>query len=192
MNAGCLRPLEIVIPEGSLLKPRHPAPVVAGNVETSQIVTNALFAALGVLGSSQGTMNNLTFGNSRLQYYETICSGSPAGIDANGQGFDGTAGVQVHMTNTRLTDPEVLELRYPVVVESFSIRRGSGGKGRWNSGDGTERVIRFLEPMQCAILSSYRRIRPFGLLGGEPARPEKTSSRRGRRPNRRPRRIGSD
>jgi 5-oxoprolinase (ATP-hydrolysing) len=168
MNAGCLRPLEIVIPEGSLLKPRHPAAVVAGNVETSQIVTNALFAALGVLGSSQGTMNNLTFGNSRVQYYETICSGSPAGIDANGQGFDGTAGVQVHMTNTRLTDPEVLELRYPVVVESFSIRRGSGGKGRWSSGDGTERVIRFLEPMQCAILSGYRRIRPFGLLGGEP------------------------
>jgi 5-oxoprolinase (ATP-hydrolysing) len=168
MNAGCLRPLEIVIPEGSLLKPRHPAPVVAGNVETSQIVTNALFAALGELGSSQGTMNNLTFGNNRVQYYETICSGSPAGIDATGNGFDGTSGVQVHMTNTRLTDPEVLELRYPVVVEKFSIRRGSGGKGRWRSGDGTERVIRFLEPMQCAILSGYRRIRPFGLLGGEP------------------------
>jgi 5-oxoprolinase (ATP-hydrolysing) len=179
MNAGCLRPLDIVIPEGSLLKPRHPAPVVAGNVETSQIVTNALFAALGVLGSSQGTMNNLTFGNSRVQYYETICSGSPAGIDANGHGFDGTAGVQVHMTNTRLTDPEVLELRYPVVVESFSIRRGSGGKGRWSSGDGTERVIRFLEPMQCAILSGYRHIRPFGLLGGEPGAAGENLVRRG-------------
>jgi 5-oxoprolinase (ATP-hydrolysing) len=131
-------------------------------------VTNCLFGALGAMSAAQGTMNNLNFGNARYQYYETICSGSPAGIDAKGNGFDGTAGVQVHMTNTRLTDPEVLELRYPVVVESFSIRRGSGGKGRWKSGDGTERVIRFLEPMQCAILSGYRRIRPFGLLGGEP------------------------
>ncbi len=167
MNAGCLRPIEIVIPEGSILKPRYPAAVVAGNVETSQIVTNALFAALGGLGSAQGTMNNLTFGNARVQYYETICSGSPAGVDGKGQGFDGTAAVHVHMTNTRLTDPEVLELRYPVVVEEFSIRRGSGGKGKWKSGDGTERVIRFLEPMDCAILSGYRRVRPFGLHGGE-------------------------
>jgi len=167
MNAGCLRPIEIAIPDGSILKPRYPAAVVAGNVETSQIVTNALFAALGGLGSAQGTMNNLTFGNARVQYYETICSGSPAGLDGKGQGFDGSAAVHVHMTNTRLTDPEVLELRYPVLVEEFSIRRGSGGKGRWTSGDGTERVIRFLEPMDCAILSGYRRVRPFGLLGGE-------------------------
>jgi 5-oxoprolinase (ATP-hydrolysing) len=168
MNAGCLRPIEIVIPDGSILKPRYPAAVVAGNVETSQIVTNALFAALGGLGSAQGTMNNLTFGNARVQYYETICSGSPAGVDGKGRGFDGTAAVHVHMTNTRLTDPEVLELRYPVVVEEFSIRRGSGGKGKWISGDGTKRVIRFLEPMDCAILSGYRRVRPFGLKGGEP------------------------
>ncbi len=163
INAGCLRPIEIVVPDRSLLKPAYPAAVAAGNVETSQIVTNALFAALGGMSSAQGTMNNLTFGNDRLQYYETICSGSPAG-----PGFDGTAGVHVHMTNTRLTDPEVLELRYPVLVEAFSIRRGSGGKGRWTSGDGTRRVIRFLEPMTAAILSGYRKVRPFGLEGGEP------------------------
>ena len=166
LNAGCLRPIEIVIPEGSLLSPRYPAAVVAGNVETSQVITNALFAALGVLGSAQGTMNNLTFGNGRLQYYETICSGAPAGFDTNGEGFDGAAGVHVHMTNTRLTDPEILETRYPVVLERFAIRRGSGGKGRWTSGDGTLRVIRFLEAMRVSILSGYRRVRPFGLLGG--------------------------
>jgi 5-oxoprolinase (ATP-hydrolysing) len=162
MNAGCLKPIEIVIPEGSMLRPAYPAAVVAGNVEISQVVTNALFAALGALGSSQGTMNNLTFGNDRLQYYETLCSGAPAG-----PGFDGAAAVHVHMTNTRLTDPEILELRYPVLVEEFSIRRGSGGKGKWTSGDGTKRVIRFLEPMDCAILSGYRDVRPFGLEGGE-------------------------
>ena len=163
MNAGCLKPIEIVIPEGSMLRPTYPAAVVAGNVETSQIVTNALFAALGALGSAQGTMNNLTFGNDRLQYYETLCSGAPAG-----PGFDGAAAVHVHMTNTRLTDPEILELRYPVLVEEFSIRRGSGGKGKWTSGDGTRRVIRFLEHMNCAILSGYRRVRPFGVGGGAP------------------------
>jgi 5-oxoprolinase (ATP-hydrolysing) len=168
LNAGCLRPIEIVVPEGSMLKPQFPAAVVAGNVETSQVITNALFAALGVLGSAQGTMNNLTFGNDRLQYYETICSGAPAGFDADGAGFDGAAAVHVHMTNTRLTDPEILESRYPVVLERFSIRRGSGGKGRWTSGDGTFRVIRFLEPMRCAILSGFRKRRPFGLMGGEP------------------------
>ena len=168
INAGCLRPLEIVIPEGSMLKPRYPAAVVAGNTETSQIVTNALFAALGALGSSQGTMNNLTFGNDRMQYYETICSGAPAGLDKNGEGFDGVAAVHVHMTNTRLTDPEVLELRYPVLVEEFSIRRGSGGQGRWRAGDGVRRVIRFLEGMNLAILSGYRMVRPFGLRGGAP------------------------
>ena len=166
MNAGCLKPIEIVIPQGSMLSPVYPAAVVAGNVETSQIVTNCLFAALDALGSAQGTMNNLTFGNARVQYYETLCSGAPAGLDA--RGFDGAAAVHVHMTNTRLTDPEILELRYPVLVEEFSIRRGSGGKGKWKSGDGTRRVIRFLERMDCAILSGYRDVRPFGLDGGEP------------------------
>jgi 5-oxoprolinase (ATP-hydrolysing) len=163
MNAGCLKPIDIVIPERSMLKPAYPAAVVAGNVETSQIVTNCLFAAMKALGSAQGTMNNLTFGNARYQYYETLCSGSPAG-----PGFDGTAGVHVHMTNTRLTDPEVLELRYPVLLEEFSIRRGSGGQGRWSAGDGTLRRIRFLERMDCAILSSFRKVRPFGLEGGAP------------------------
>ena len=163
MNAGCLKPIEIIIPQGSMLAPQHPAAVVAGNVETSQVVTNCLFAALGALGSSQGTMNNLTFGNARYQYYETICSGAPAG-----PGFDGRAAVHTHMTNTRLTDPEVLELRYPVVLENFAIRDGSGGKGEWCAGDGIERQIRFLEKMDCAILSGYREIAPFGLKGGEP------------------------
>ena len=163
MNAGCLKPIEIIIPDGSMLSPTYPAAVVAGNVETSQIVTNALFAALGALGSTQGTMNNLTFGNEQVQYYETLCSGAPAG-----PGFSGAAGVHVHMTNTRLTDPEILELRYPVLLEEFSIRRGSGGLGKWNSGDGTRRVIRFLERMDCAILSSSREVPPFGLDGGEP------------------------
>jgi 5-oxoprolinase (ATP-hydrolysing) len=163
MNAGCLKPIDIVIPERSMLKPAYPAAVVAGNVETSQIVTNCLFAAMKALGPSQGTMNNLTFGNARYQYYETICSGSPAG-----PGFDGTAGVHVHMTNTRLTDPEILELRYPVLLEEFSICRGSGGRGRWSAGDGTLRRIRFLERMDCAILSSFRKVRPYGLEGGEP------------------------
>ncbi len=163
MNAGCLKPIDIVIPERSMLKPAYPAAVVAGNVETSQIVTNCLFAALKAMGPSQGTMNNLTFGNAKYQYYETICSGSPAG-----PGFDGTAGVHVHMTNTRLTDPEILELRYPVLLEHFGIRRGSGGKGKWSAGDGTERRIRFLEKMDCAILSSSRNVRPYGLEGGGP------------------------
>jgi 5-oxoprolinase (ATP-hydrolysing) len=163
MNAGCLKPIRLVIPDRSMLSPQYPAAVVAGNVETSQIVTNCLFAALDAMGPSQGTMNNLTFGNAKYQYYETICSGSPAG-----PGFDGTSAVHVHMTNTRLTDPEILELRYPVLLEEFSIRRGSGGRGRWSAGDGTYRRIRFLETMDCAILSGYRRVRPFGLAGGEP------------------------
>ena len=163
MNAGCLRPIEIIVPPGSMLSPRYPAAVVAGNTETSQIVTNALFGALQALGSSQGTMNNLTFGNDEVQYYETICSGAPAG-----PGFDGAAGVHVHMTNTRMTDPEILELRYPVLLERFSIRRGSGGKGRWHSGDGTYRKIRFLAPMNGAILSGGRTVAPFGVAGGEP------------------------
>ncbi|GGF75069.1 5-oxoprolinase [Azorhizobium oxalatiphilum] len=163
MNAGCLRPIRIVVPEASMLSPRYPAAVVAGNVETSQAVTNCLFGALDAMGASEGTMNNLTFGNETYQYYETICSGSPAG-----PGFDGTDGVHVHMTNSRLTDPEVLETRFPVLLEDFHVREGSGGKGQWNAGGGTYRRIRFLTPMECALLSSHRRVRPFGLRGGEP------------------------
>ncbi|HEX5931462.1 MAG TPA: hydantoinase B/oxoprolinase family protein [Methyloceanibacter sp.] len=162
LNAGCLRPIKIVVPKGSMLKPRYPAPVAAGNVETSQTIVNCLYGALTCLGSAQGTMNNLTFGNESYQYYETICSGAPAG-----PGFDGAPAVQTHMTNSRLTDPEVLELRYPVLVERFEIVRGSGGKGKWRAGDGTLRAIRFLARMDCAVLSGFRRLRPFGLLGGE-------------------------
>ena len=234
MNAGCLEPIEIVIPEGSMLAPQYPRAVVAGNVETSQHVTNALFGALGALSSAQGSMNNLTFGNDQYQYYETICSGSPAGVFNSGEGFDGTDGVHTHMTNSRLTDPEVLEMRFPVLLEDFHIRReadewpegverdrllplrekvpvglarpadegahnlplsrpsdkseshplpqgerarrsevaahhvGSGGRGKFSAGNGTMRTIRFLEKMDCAILSSHRTIRPHGLLGGEP------------------------
>jgi 5-oxoprolinase (ATP-hydrolysing) len=162
MNGGCLRPINIVIPKKSMLSPEYPAAVVAGNVETSQAVTNCLFGALGALAAAQGTMNNLNFGNEKYQYYETICSGSPAG-----PGFPGTDAVHTHMTNTRLTDPEVLEFRYPVVLEDFHIRKGSGGRGRWNAGDGVRRTIRFLEKMECTILSGHRRVRPFGLAGGE-------------------------
>jgi 5-oxoprolinase (ATP-hydrolysing) len=162
MNAGCLRPINIIIPEKSMLTPEYPAAVVAGNVETSQAVTNCLFGALGSLAAAQGTMNNLNFGNAKYQYYETICSGSPAG-----PGFNGTDAVHTHMTNTRLTDPEVLEFRYPVVLEDFHIRIGSGGKGKWHAGDGIRRTIRFLEKMECTILSGHRRVRPFGLAGGE-------------------------
>jgi 5-oxoprolinase (ATP-hydrolysing) len=161
MNAGCLRPIHIVIPEGSMLSPRYPAAVVAGNVETSQAVTDTLFGALGALGSAQGTMNNLTFGNARYQYYETICSGAPAG-----PGFDGASAVHTHMTNSRLTDPEVLESRFPVVLEDFHVRRGSGGKGRWTAGDGTRRTLRFREAMDLAILSGHRRVPNFGVDGG--------------------------
>ncbi len=178
MNAGCLKPIEIVLQEGSMLKPVYPAAVVAGNVETSQVVTNALFAAMRGLGTAQGTMNNLTFGNERVQYYETICSGAPAGYDGLGHGFDGAAAVHVHMTNTRLTDPEILELRYPVVLDEFSIRRGSGGKGRYDSGDGVRRVIRFLEPMSCAILSGFRTVAPLGLDGGQDGQCGRNSVRR--------------
>ncbi|MCW5731423.1 MAG: hydantoinase B/oxoprolinase family protein [Alphaproteobacteria bacterium] len=163
LNAGCLKPLDIIVPEGSMLNPRYPAAVVAGNVETSQCITDALFGALGIMAAAQGTMNNFTFGNERHQYYETICGGSGAGPD-----FDGCSAVHTHMTNARLTDPEVLEWRYPVRLESFEIRRGSGGAGRHRGGDGTLRRIRFLEPMTAAILSSHRVVPPFGLMGGEP------------------------
>lgn len=165
LNAGCMKPLDIIVPEGSMLNPRFPAAVVAGNVETSQAVTNVLFAALGALGSSQGTMNNLTFGNDRYQYYETICSGAPAG-----PGFDGAAAVHTHMTNTRMTDPEILEQRYPVLLEQFAVERGSGGRGQWMAGDGIIRTISFREEMECSILSDHRRVPPFGLKGGEPGR----------------------
>lgn len=162
MNAGCLRPINIIIPEDCILRPKYPAAVVAGNVETSQHVTNTLLAALDAMANSQGTMNNLTFGNDTYQYYETICSGSPAG-----PGFDGTDAVQVHMTNSRLTDPEILEFRYPVLLEDFHIRHGSGGKGKWHAGSGTKRILRFLERMDCAILSSSRTLPPKGLNGGD-------------------------
>jgi 5-oxoprolinase (ATP-hydrolysing) len=163
MNAGCLKPINIVLPENSMLSPAYPAAVVAGNVETSQVVTNCLFGALGALGSAQGTMNNLTFGNEQYQYYETICSGAPAG-----PGFNGADAVHTHMTNTRLTDPEILELRYPVLLEDFHIRENSGGKGKWHAGNGISRTIRFLERMDCAILSGFRNVQPYGMDGGNP------------------------
>ena len=173
MNAGCLRPIRIVIPKRSLLSPEYPAAVVAGNVETSQEVVNCLFGALGAMAAAQGTMNNLNFGNDRYQYYETICSGSPAG-----PGFDGTDAVHTHMTNTRLTDPEILEFRYPVVLEDFHIRKGSGGRGRWNAGDGIRRTIRFLEKMECTLLTGHRRVPPFGLAGGGDGQVGENSVRR--------------
>jgi 5-oxoprolinase (ATP-hydrolysing) len=163
LNDGCLKPIELIVPEGSMLKPRHPAAVVAGNVETSQCIVDALFGALGVQAAAQGTMNNFTFGNERVQNYETICGGSGAG-----PGWDGTSAVHTHMTNSRLTDPEVLEWRFPLLLERFEIRRGSGGRGTWNGGDGTLRRYRFLEPMIAAILASHRVVPPYGLAGGEP------------------------
>lgn len=162
LNAGCLNPLEIIIPVGCMLNPIYPAAVVAGNVETSQTIVDALYGALGVMAASQGTMNNFTFGNEQYQYYETICGGSGAGID-----FDGTDGVHSHMTNSRLTDPEVLETRYPVLLESFSLRADSGGKGKYSGGNGVVRCIRFLEPMTANILSGHRIVPPFGLNDGE-------------------------
>ena len=168
LNAGCLKPLRVVIPEGSMLNPRHPASVVSGNVETSTCITNALFGALGVMASAQGTMNNFTFGNARHQYYETISGGSGAGLASRGGGFAGTAVVQTHMTNSRLTDPEVLEFRFPVRLDGYEIRRGSGGAGRWRGGDGGVRRVRFLEPMTAAILSNSRVVAPFGMAGGAP------------------------
>jgi 5-oxoprolinase (ATP-hydrolysing) len=161
LNAGCLKPLRVIIPEGSMLSPSYPASVVSGNVETSSCITNALYGALGLMASSQGTMNNFTFGNQRYQYYETISGGSGAG-----NGFDGTDAVQTHMTNSRLTDPEVLEFRYPVRLESFEIRQGSGGAGQWHGGNGTIRRVRFLEEMTASILSNNRSIGPFGMAGG--------------------------
>jgi 5-oxoprolinase (ATP-hydrolysing) len=169
LNDGCLEALNILIPANSLLAPKSPAAVVAGNVETSQAVTNALYGALGVLAASQGTMNNLTLGNSRYQYYETICGGAGAG-----PGFGGASAVHTHMTNSRLTDPEVLELRYPVLIDTFRIKRGSGGNGCWRGGDGVIRRIRFREPMTVAILANSRVVAPFGVEGGQPGEVGKT------------------
>jgi len=162
MNAGCLKPLQIIIPEGCLLNPIYPAAVVAGNVETSQCITDTLYGALGVMAASQGTMNNFTFGNDKYQYYETICGGSGAGAD-----FSGTSAVHTHMTNSRLTDPEILEWRFPVLLESFAIRQNSGGKGQYRGGDGVVRRIRFREPMTASIFSEHRRVPPYGMAGGQ-------------------------
>ncbi len=163
LNAGCLKPLEVLIPAGCLLNPAYPAAVVAGNVETSQCVVDALFGALGVMAASQGTMNNLTFGNARHQYYETLCGGAGAG-----PGFTGAAAVHTHMTNSRLTDPEVLEWRFPVLLDAFALRAGSGGRGRHPGGDGVVRRLRFREPMTAALLTGRRRVPPYGLAGGAP------------------------
>jgi 5-oxoprolinase (ATP-hydrolysing) len=161
LNEGCLEPLELVIPQGSLLDPHPPAAVAAGNVETSQCIVDALYGALGILAASQGTMNNLTFGDARLQYYETICGGAGAGPD-----FPGCAAVQTHMTNSRLTDPEILEGEFPVLLAEFAIRRGSGGAGRQHGGDGTVRRLIFRAPFSGALLANHRRIAPFGVAGG--------------------------
>ena len=161
LNAGCLKPLKVIIPAGSMLNPNPPASVVAGNVETSSCITNALYGALGIMAASQCTMNNFTFGNARYQYYETISGGSGAG-----DGFNGTSVVQTHMTNSRLTDPEVLEFRFPVRLESYEIRQGSGGSGKWNGGDGGVRRVKFLEPMTASILSNGRLHGAFGMHGG--------------------------
>ena len=162
INEGCARPLQLIVPKGSMLSPGYPAAVVAGNVEVSQCLVNALYGALGKMSAAQGTMNNFTFGNDKHQYYETICGGAGAG-----DGFNGASAVHTHMTNSRLTDPEILEWRFPVVLESFSIRPDSGGKGKWSGGNGVERRVRFLEPMMAAILANHHRIQPFGLCGGE-------------------------
>jgi 5-oxoprolinase (ATP-hydrolysing) len=166
LNAGCLKPLKVIVPDGSMLNPRPPASVVAGNVETSTCITNALYGALGAMAASQCTMNNFTFGNATHQYYETISGGSGAG-----PGFHGTSVVQTHMTNSRLTDPEVLEFRFPVRLDSYAIRRGSGGAGQWHGGDGGVRRVRFLEPMTASILSNGRKAGAFGMAGGEPGQP---------------------
>ena len=166
LNDGCLKPIEIVIPPGTFLSPVPGAAVVAGNTEVSQATCNALFGALGVIACSQATMNNFLFGDATRQYYETICGGTGAG-----PGFDGTSAVQTHMTNTRMTDPEVLELRYPVILREFSIRRGSGGAGRNRGGDGARRRILFREKMTAVVVASRREVAPFGLEGGADGAP---------------------
>ncbi|HFC53913.1 MAG TPA: hydantoinase B/oxoprolinase family protein, partial [Gammaproteobacteria bacterium] len=163
LNEGCLKPLEIRVPEGSMLNPKHPAAVVAGNVETSQCIVDTLFGALGVMAAAQGTMNNVTWGNAEYQYYETLCGGAGATPDR-----DGASAVHTHMTNSRLTDPEIVEQRFPVLLEEFSIRAGSGGAGRRRGGDGVIRRTRFLQPMSVSILSGRRRVPPYGMAGGQP------------------------
>lgn len=173
LNEGCMRPISLLVPGDCMLDPKPPAAVVAGNVETSQVITDALYGALGEMAAAQGTMNNLTFGNDRYQYYETVCGGSGAG-----PGFSGTDAIQTHMTNSRLTDPEVLEARFPVRVEHFGLRRGSGGGGRHRGGDGVIRRLRFLEDMEVIILANRRRVPPFGLEGGAPGRCGRTSIER--------------
>jgi 5-oxoprolinase (ATP-hydrolysing) len=166
LNAGCLKPLSVIIPEGCMLNPNPPASVVAGNVETSSCITNALYGALGEMAASQCTMNNFTVGNARYQYYETISGGSGAG-----NGFHGTDVVQTHMTNSRMTDPEVLEFRFPVRLDSYQIRQGSGGAGQWHGGNGGVRRVRFLEPMTASILSNGRVHPSFGMAGGQAGQP---------------------
>ena len=166
LNEGCLKPLEIIIPEGSFLAPSRGRAVVAGNTEVSQAVANALLSALGAAAASQGTMNNFLFGNARHQYYETICGGAGAG-----PGFAGASAVHTHMTNTRITDPEILEMRTPVRLEEFSVRRGSGGAGQWRGGDGAVRRVRALEPLTVSLVSSSRVVPPFGLAGGDDGAP---------------------
>jgi 5-oxoprolinase (ATP-hydrolysing) len=173
LNDGCLRPVTLIVPEGSMLHPRFPAAVVAGNVETSQAITDALYGALGVEAAAQGSMNNFTFGDGDVQYYETICGGAGAG-----DGFNGASAVHTHMTNTRLADPEVLETRFPVLLEEFSIRQGSGGRGIFDGGNGVLRKVRFRKAMSAAILSNRRRVAPFGLNGGGDAAPGRNSIRR--------------
>jgi len=170
LNAGCMKPIEVIVPAKSMLNPAHPAAVVAGNVEVSTCVTNAIYGALGIVAGSQPTMNNFTFGDASRQYYETIAGGGGAGLSGPGKdsGFDGCSVVQTHMTNSRMTDPEVLEFRYPVRLERFEIRAGSGGAGRWHGGDGATRALRFLEPMSAAILSNGRTRGGFGMAGGSP------------------------
>ena len=163
LNEGCLKPIDIKGLEGTILAPTYPAAVISGNTEVSQGITDSLYAALGVLASAQGTMNNFIFGNDEHQYYETICGGSGAGPD-----FDGTDAVHTHMTNTRLTDPEVLEWRFPVILESFAVKHDSGGKGKHTGGNGTVRRIRFEEPMTATVLTSHRETEPYGLEGGGP------------------------
>jgi 5-oxoprolinase (ATP-hydrolysing) len=162
LNEGCLKPIKLILPQNSMINPQYPAAVIAGNTEVSQAITDALYGALGVLAASQGTMNNFVYGCDKYQNYETICGGTGAGPD-----FHGTSAVQSHMTNTRMTDPEVLELRYPVRIEGFCIRPDSGGAGRYNGGNGVIRKVRFLEPMTVTTLSSHRLVRPFGLEGAE-------------------------
>jgi len=165
MNEGCMQPLELHIPEGCMLNPHYPSAVVAGNVETSQCIVDALYGALGIMAAAQGTMNNFTFGNERYQYYETICGGAGAG-----PGYHGASAVHTNMTNSRLTDPEVLEWRFPVMVEEFSIRHGSGGDGQWKGGEGVIRRIRFRETMSAGILSGHRIVEPYGMAGGKPGK----------------------